>query len=248
MESAQRKILEQERVDKATSSLKFGFFWLIVAALVTIVLWQFTWGRYILYPFTILATWFHEMGHGLTAMLLGGDFHKLEIHASGSGLAFYGGRVAFGDLGRAMVVAGGPLGPALAGALFILAGRRYGTAHFCLIMLGVILIASAFIWIRSMFGLMAVCLSGVIILLITQKASRGFQGFAIQFLGVQACISVYRQVNYLFIHSVVIGGKPMLSDTGQIAEFLFFPHWLWGIILAGLSFLILLVSLRIAYR
>jgi len=240
--------LEQKSDDIGTTFPKHGFVWLIVAALVTIAMWQFPFGNYILYPFTILATWFHEMGHGLTALVLGGDFHKLVIYGNGSGLASYGGQVAFGDAGRAMVSAGGPLGPALAGAGFILAGRRYTTAHYCLILLGGMLLVSAIIWVRSIFGLTAVCLTGAVILLITLKAPKGFESFAIQFLGVQACVSVYRQLGYLFTRSVVIGGKPMLSDTGQIAHYLFFPHWLWGMALGGLSLLILVVSLRIAYR
>ncbi|PKL76350.1 MAG: peptidase M50, partial [Candidatus Melainabacteria bacterium HGW-Melainabacteria-1] len=42
--------------------------WLIVAAMITVMLWQMPFGGLALYPFTILATWFHEMGHGLSAM------------------------------------------------------------------------------------------------------------------------------------------------------------------------------------
>jgi hypothetical protein len=240
--------LKQKNNDGATAFRKGAFIWLIIAALGTIVLWQFSWGNYFLYPFTIMATWFHEMGHGLTALVLGGNFQKLIIYANGSGLAFYGGNMVFGDMGRAVVAAGGPLGPAFAGAVFILAGRRNSTAHYCLILLGIILFVSAFIWVRSIVGLTSMGLSGAIILLIALKAAHGFKNFSIQFLGVQACVSVYRQLGYLFTHSVVIGGKPMLSDTGQMADYLFFPYWVWGLTLAGLSLLILLVSLWIAYR
>ena len=31
-------------------------------------------GNYLIYPFMILATWFHEMGHGLTALAFGYEF------------------------------------------------------------------------------------------------------------------------------------------------------------------------------
>ena len=227
---------------------KSGLGSLIVAALVTIVVWRFPLGNYILYPFTFLATWFHEMGHGLTALVMGGKFSTLVLFSNGSGMAIYGGHVAFGDVGRAMVAAGGPLGPSLAGALFILAGRRHITSSYCLILLSVTLFVSALIWVRSIFGLTAVGVLGAAVILIALKAPPRFQGFAIQFLGVQACISVYRQFGYLFTKSVIIGGKQMLSDTGQISHYLFFPHWLWGMILATLSVLILVVSLRVAYR
>ena len=53
----------------------------------SILLWQTYWGSLLLYPFTILATWFHEMGHGLAAILAGGRFEQLAIYADGSGVA-----------------------------------------------------------------------------------------------------------------------------------------------------------------
>ncbi|MCX7595352.1 MAG: M50 family metallopeptidase, partial [Fischerella sp.] len=74
---------------KETPLDQIGFTWLIVAAIVTIGLWQLPAGNYILYPFSILATWFHEMGHGLMALLLGGNFQQLQIFPDGSGVATY---------------------------------------------------------------------------------------------------------------------------------------------------------------
>ncbi|MEY4952853.1 MAG: hypothetical protein RL299_1277, partial [Pseudomonadota bacterium] len=37
---------------------------LLGIALASILAWQTALGSLVLYPFTILATWFHEMGHG----------------------------------------------------------------------------------------------------------------------------------------------------------------------------------------
>ncbi|XDE62872.1 M50 family metallopeptidase [Arthrospira platensis BEA 1257B] len=83
-----------------SSSSKIGVLGLVVAAIATIILWQFYWGNYVLYPFSILATWFHEMGHGLTAILLGGNFHKLLLFPNGSGLAYNSGN--FGSLDQSI--------------------------------------------------------------------------------------------------------------------------------------------------
>ena len=229
-------------------SARFELLWLITAAFLTILLWQLPLGNYILYPFTLLATWFHEMGHGFTAALLGGKFHRLLIFPDGSGLAMHSGVVAFGPLGRALVSAGGPLGPPIAGALFIFAGRRYQLAHYTLFIFGSILIVSALLWVRSGFGLLIISLMGVLILLLAWKAKPWAQGFAIQFLGVQACISTWQQVNYLFTYSVEIDGKQIVSDTGQIAGQLFLPYWFWGVAITLFSLVILAFSLWRAYR
>ncbi len=222
---------------------------LMVAALGTIVLWQIPWGNYILYPFTLLATWFHEMAHGLSAMLLGGNFRELKLLPNGSGIAMYSyNRLLLGDVGLAIVAASGPLGPAIAGAVFILAGRYYQTAHWCLLLLSFMLFLSALIWVKAGFGWIVVGSLGTVILLIAVYTARWAQSFAIQFLGVQACVSVYRQLDYLFMHSATIDGALMLSDTGQMAEYLMLPYWFWGAALAVISLLLLIISLRFAYR
>lgn len=233
--------------DKPFSEKK-GLYWLMVAALINVVLWQLPAGHYILYPFSLLATWFHEMGHGLTALLLGGTFEQLILFPDGSGLAVHSAPANMSAIGHALIAAGGPLGPPIAGALFILAGRHYTTAHYGLISLGILLIISIPIWIHSAFGIMIISALGITILTVAFRASVWLQTFTIQFLGVQACVSTYHQIDYLFTYAVAIDEQQMLSDTGHIAEQLWLPYWFWGIIIVFLSFGILFISLRLAYR
>ena len=222
-----------------------GIWWLIGAAVATVVLWQIPYGDYILYPFTILATWFHEMGHGLAAIFLGGNFHQLKIFPNGSGVAYHSGRLFLGPIGRAFVAAAGLMGPPIAGAILILASRSFKTASISLKVLGGFLLFSVLIWVRSLFGIVAILLLGLIILGIGIKGNRWFQGFSIQFLGVQACISTYHQLDYLF---TATAGPLGVSDTGQIQRQLLLPYWFWGGLIAVASLVLLVQSLRIAYK
>ncbi|MBE9007974.1 M50 family metallopeptidase [Fortiea sp. LEGE XX443] len=224
---------------------RMGLTWLVAAAIATAVLWQVPGGDYILYPFTILATWFHEMGHGLMALLLGGKFQKLEIFSNGSGVATYGIARSLGFIGPGLVAAAGPMGPPIAGAALILASRSFKAASLSLKILGSFLLFSTIIWVRSWFGLLAVPILGLIILGIALKAPHWMQGFAIQFLGVQACVSTYHQLNYLFSYSA---GSLGLSDTAQMQKYLLLPYWFWGGLMAIASLVILIQSLRVAYR
>ncbi len=228
-----------------TSVDRIGIWWLIGAAVATVVLWQVPYGDYILYPFSILATWFHEMGHGLAAIFLGGTFRQLEIFPNGSGVATHSGRLFLGPIGRAFVAAAGLMGPPIAGAILILASRSFKTASISLKILGGFLLFSVLIWVRSLFGIVAILLLGLIILGIGIKGNRWFQGFSIQFLGVQACISTYHQLDYLFTPTA---GPLGVSDTGQIQRQLFLPYWFWGGLIAVASLVILIQSLRIAYK
>ena len=82
---------------------------LLLAALLVLGLSRFVpYGRLVLYPFTLLATWVHEMGHGLTALLCGGKFAQLEIFSNASGLA---STAVVPGFRQALVCAGGLLGP-----------------------------------------------------------------------------------------------------------------------------------------
>ena len=217
-------------------------------ALASIISWQTSLGSLILYPFTILATWFHEMGHGLVAMLIGRGFERLQIFADGSGVAT-SLRPADGyGVTDALIAAGGPLGPAIAGALLIIASRSPVATRNALAVLGVALILSTLIWVRSLTGWLVLPALGVAIAALAWRGSLPWQRFGIQLLGVQACISVWRQVDYLFSPGGQVGGQVQRSDTGAIADVLLLPYWVWGATISVAILALLWLSFRLAFR
>ena len=219
---------------------------LIIISIATLILWNVPFGSYILYPFSILGTWFHEMGHGLTASILGGEFVKLEIYPNGSGIAF--NRLpAENNLIRALVSAGGLLGPPIIGSLFILSGKNSKVSKVVLMLFVASLIISVVIWVRTLIGVSMVLVIAGIVALILWKGNDWWTQFLTQLLGTQAVLSTYRQLDYLYTKEVVIDGKPMLSDTGQIAVQLLLPYWFWGTVIALISFFLIYKSLRITY-
>jgi hypothetical protein len=217
-------------------------------ALASILLWQTTLGSLLLYPFTILATWFHEMGHGIAAMLAGRGFEQLLIFADGSGVALSMRPVDGYRLTDALVAAGGPFGPAVAGALLIIASRSPAATRNALAVLGVALIASTLIWVRSLTGWLVLPALGIAIVGLALRGSPYWQGLAIQLLGVQACISVWRQFDYLFSPGGTVGGELQRSDTGAIADVLLLPHWVWGAIISAAILALLGWSFSLAFR
>jgi hypothetical protein len=218
---------------------------LIGAAIATIALWQVPGGNYILYPFTILATWFHEMAHGLMAFLLGGKFDRLIIFSNGSGIAYYAGPLFFEPASSVLVAAAGPMGPPLAGAGLIMASRSPKASSIILKFLGIFMIFSTLVWIRSLFGFVAVFVLGSYVLGMSFVRSEGLRNFTVQFLGVQACVATYFQIDYLFSYSA---GPLGISDTGRIQQILLLPYWFWGAVIAAGSIVVLVTSLRFACR
>ncbi|MFN7644981.1 MAG: M50 family metallopeptidase, partial [Burkholderiales bacterium] len=94
--------------------------WIWTAALLSLALFAIdTWwpqAGWIARPLIWLGTLFHELGHGLAAIVLGGDLVQLAIYPDGSGVAMHRG--AYSAIERALIAAAGPLGAPLAGLVF----------------------------------------------------------------------------------------------------------------------------------
>ncbi|MFB0612177.1 M50 family metallopeptidase [Aurantiacibacter poecillastricola] len=219
---------------------------LILAAVLVMFLPVLPFGNFLIWPFVILTTWFHEMGHGLTALLTGNRFDELVIFANGSGYASSRTALDSSGLERALIAMGGPLGPSVVGAVLILASsaRRYWKP--ALLALAGALLLSTLIWVRSTVGFIVLPAIAALLAYIALRGSRNWQLFALQFLGVLAAMSMFNDLDYLFSEVAVIGGEAMLSDTGAIEAELLLPHWIWAILLIAFSGVMIGTSLRYA--
>lgn len=224
----------------------------ITAAIILVLIWRTYYGYYILYPFTILGTWFHEMGHGIMSMIVGGSFLKLEIFNNGSGLAYssyldsnfyFNKNIALG-----LVSAAGLFGPAVIGSFLILMSKTYKRSKIMLYLLSIVMLISVVIWVRTTVGVAVILFLGILILFIAIKGNETLQQLIVQFLGVVACIDTYKQINYLYTKSFVKDGVETLSDTGNMAERIGFTYNFWATVVLVLSFAMLLYSLFLRNR
>ena len=219
---------------------------LALAALVVVLLPALPFGTFLAYPFLILTTWFHEMGHGLAAMALGQEFERLMIFASGSGVAQYRLAEDTSPLVRAAIAAGGPLAPSLVGAGLIVASAHPRAWRAVLWLVSAAILASTIIWVRAPVGYAVLPLLAALLALVAWRARPAALRFTLQFLGVLAALSMLRDAGYLLSASAVIDGKTFLSDTGQIAAALGLPHWFWAGLIVVLGGLITGLALRYA--
>lgn len=228
----------------------YSFLGFILFACLIVFIWRFHYGYYILYPFTILGTWFHEMGHGIMSIMVGGEFLKLEIFSNGSGLAWsrYQDYYINPKYAHALVSSAGLLGPPIMGSILILMSKSFKKSKIILYLLSISMILSVIIWIRTTVGIVVILSMGVVILLVAIKAKQMFHQFLVQLIGIMACISTYRQLDYLFMDKAVIDGIERLSDSSQIAQNLGMSYAFWGMVIAILSFVMLTYSLYLRNR
>jgi hypothetical protein len=217
---------------------------LVVLTISTVIILNLPFGNFILYPFTILGTWFHEMGHGLTAMMLGAEFYKLEIYSNGSGVATHSVGNYLGAIGNGIIALGGPLGPTFAGTVLLIASKKEKSSKIILLILGVFMILSVLIWIRSLIGALIIGLLGALIIYITYKKNYNIYSIVAQFLGLQAFASTYQSFDYFFSSGGSIGTNYYQSDTGFMQQYLLLPYWFWASFIILVSIVLLLFSLK----
>ncbi len=213
-------------------------------------MWQLPYFGWFQYPFRLLGTWFHEMGHGLTALLVGGDFEHLEIYENGGGVAYYNlvGSYLPSHLGDALVAAGGLLGPAITGALLIASAKSARTAKIVLRLLIAIMLLSLCIWIRSVWGIIVLSSFVVFLAIISLFKNRKLEVVTILFLGLQSIISTYLQLDYLFTKEFERNGVIQISDTQAIAQNTIGTYWLWAICIVLISAYLLWKSFVFYFR
>jgi len=206
------------------------------AVAVSIVLGFFPWGRKVIYPFALLGTWAHEMGHGIGALVTGNRFEELALYRNLGGQALVGGAEGFSQV---LISALGLVGPAMLGAIVMILGSRTRTAPFVLGGLAITIIGSALVWIRNGFGFFAMLAIAAVLGLIARFAPEIVRIVTAQLVAVQLALSAWSSRDYLFIAGFERNGWQD-SDTQNIADELFLPYWFWGALLGGFSILVLL--------
>jgi hypothetical protein len=213
---------------------------LAIAVGVTLLVYGVPMLRVLSWPLLLLSTLVHELGHGLTAVLLGGRFDRLLLWADGSGMAAYAGR--FGALASASIAAGGLLGPPLAALALFMAGRRSRPAHIGLGVSAAFLLLVTVLWAGNLFTVVFCLLLAAVLGLLAWRATPAASQVVCVFLAVQLALASFSRSDYLFTAVAHTAEGPMPSDVAHIAAALWLPYWFWGGLIAALSLLLLVLG------
>ncbi|MGB9913657.1 MAG: M50 family metallopeptidase, partial [Candidatus Kapaibacteriota bacterium] len=185
----------------------------IILIFINIVFLHFSILNIFLYPFIIISTWFHEMGHGITALILGGEISKIKIFSNGSGIAHLSTKNYLGNIGNALIALSGPLLPPILGYVFLTSTKNKNRTRLLLLLTSVALFVSTLLWVRSNFGFFFLLLMSVFIFLISTLKGTKTQFVTAQIIGIQAFMSVYMSLDYLFSSTGEVNQSSLASDT-----------------------------------
>jgi len=171
-------------------------------------------------PFMWTQTFFHEISHGLIAIISGGNIERIEIHALGSGIIFTIGGSRF------LTLLSGYAGAALWGSLLVLtvvhAGHR--RAHFIAGFLSLFVLLSAVLWARDLITLaILISISALCLLAYRYGANKPVEYF-MQFMGAYVILDALKSPLYL-IDGRSFGDGASLSRLTQIPEIIWIGLW-----------------------
>lgn len=216
---------------------------LLLALLVTLVLWNIPYGSYALYPFKIFATWLHESSHGVMMLVTGAGVRKLEIFRDTSGLAVPRWGVARGA--QVAISSAGYMGTALLGAALLVLGTSPKRARLSLGILALLMIASSLFWVSNGFGIAAVASFGALIAVMAVFGGDNTCAFVLNLVAAQSCINAVLDIRVLFAANLYVNGRPhQQSDAHAVSSLIGGPFWLWAAIWMLWSFALCFVALR----
>ncbi len=189
------------------------------------------------YPFRLLITIVHELGHGLAAILTGGRFRNFIIAPNGSGLAYTAGGW------RLVVIPAGYLGAAIFAAVLILLGRSHRWSRIALGVIGAAMILFS-LWfglpaqvsvqavVGSFLGITMGVMFGVIFLKIALQAGDGIVIFFLHLLAIKAGFTAFSDLFTVIGLSTRLGPVPR-TDAHSMAELTHIPAVFWGVVWAA---------------
>jgi hypothetical protein len=114
----------------------------LVAIFLVYILWNVPQLSFLVYPLRLFVTYVHEAGHGLAALISGGEVIGFSVSADGSGLATTRGG------SRALILPAGYLGAAFFGAALFYVTNRLMRPRAIAILLGAFLIGFTLMFAR----------------------------------------------------------------------------------------------------
>ncbi len=222
---------------------------LALALLASLLLWNLPSGGLLLYPCKLLATWIHELSHGIAMLGSGVGLAEVDIYRDTSGIAHARGNA--GPLGGPIIAAAGYMGTPLWGAALLVIASTPPAARRALLVLAVLLVGTAVVVVGNDFGQYAMAGTGVAIAAVALLAPPRWGLAFAHFLAAQACVNALLDIRVLLRPTHFVNGVALdASDATNMARLTFgsgadWAVWTWAGVWLAWSLLVLYVAIRV---
>lgn len=225
---------------------------LLIAAVLSIILWFIPFAEILTYPFRIFVTFIHEGGHAIAALLTGNSVASLSIATNASGETYTS---QGGTISQMFVASAGYLGSMAFGALLLILIRKTIAARVVLLgsaalvftltlIYGLIKpVVSGLEWSAIPFTLLAGTLLTLGLVVVARYASARVATFFVSFLAVQCVLNALLDLKTVFFLSSPFAPS-VPTDAVNMANATGIPALAWAVIWIALAVGILALAMR----
>jgi hypothetical protein len=184
-------------------------------------------------PFLWSETFFHELSHGLVAILTGGTIVSITIDFDGSGLCVYSGGT------KALVSFAGYAGSGIWGLLIYTSVGYLGKSkrNYITLSLMFLVLTVLILWGRDVSSIIIMLILAAMYLAILLKNELINLRLFMQFIGIFVMLDAIRSPLYL------LDGKNA-GDGAKLSQLTWLPEFIWILIWVATSALCLLMAWR----
>ncbi len=181
----------------------------------------FLWNSWLVYPLKVLVVFFHELSHGLAALLTGGSIVEIQLQKQQGGLCITQGGSRF------VILTAGYLGSLLFGGGILLLAARSRDDKATVGTLAAVLLTVTLLFVRPWFGFgMFFGLgSGAVLILAAVYFSKDMNDWLLRVIGLVSCFYAV-----LDIKSDILDRPEAQSDAYMLAELTGIPTIVWGLL------------------
>ena len=203
-----------------------------IMLIVIVIAYSFAITRFLLYPFELISTVFHEFGHAAMTVVTGGRVAGIEINPDESGVTrFVGGA-------KCLILPAGYIGSSIAGAALLIMSFNQKCAKIAAGGTALILLATLY-WSGSLFTTFSsvAMIAALLAVIIKQD---GWLQLVVLFMGTMGSVTAILSITSHLIFNQIDG-----SDAVQFAKQCSFliPSTVFGLLWFGISAVVILGSL-----
>jgi hypothetical protein len=205
---------------------------------IMVVVWLL-WDTVLILPLKILVVFFHELSHGLMAVVTGGEIVRIEVVQQEGGLCVTRGGNRF------LTLSAGYVGSLVWGGLLLVLAARSRLDRAVSASIGVLLIVATLLWVRPLisFGFIFGLAAGGTLLAVGYLLSHTANDFLLKVIGLTSCLYAL-----LDIKSDIFDRPHLNSDAAMMAAEYGLPTIFWGLLWAAIAMACAMFFLSIACR
>lgn len=188
--------------------------------IILIIAFLFSYVPVISAPFTWVMTFFHEISHGIGALITGGSVIKIKLHLKGSGLCTTSGGFRF------VVLQAGYIGAVVWGCMIykMACVKRKKTANGLAIFLAFLVLVSALLLGRDIITWFILAVLFALFVSVVKLKDENLMQFVLKFIGLYVSLDAVRAPLYL-IDGRHYGDGAALADLTKLPEIIWIIIW-----------------------